>query len=51
MKRGDLSLAIALHSGINLLAAITLLYGDSLLDWADQQLDQLEQIDAIIRMF
>ncbi len=51
MKRGDLSLAIALHSGINLLAAITLLYGDSLLDWADQQLDQLEQIDAIVRMF
>jgi membrane protease YdiL (CAAX protease family) len=51
MKRGDLSLAIALHSGINLLAAITLLYGDSLLDWANQQLDQLEQLDAIVRMF
>jgi hypothetical protein len=48
IRRGDLSLAIALHSGINLLAAITLLYGDSLLDWAD---DYLEQLDAIIRMF
>jgi membrane protease YdiL (CAAX protease family) len=51
IKRGDLSLAIALHSGINLLAAITLLYGDSLLEWANTQLEQFEQIDAIIRMF
>jgi membrane protease YdiL (CAAX protease family) len=51
LKRGDLSLAIAMHSGINLLAAITLLYGDSILDWATTQLDQFEQLDAIIRMF
>lgn len=51
IRRGDLSLAIPLHSGINLLAAIMLLYGDSLLDWANEQLDQIEQLDAIIRMF
>ena len=51
MRRGDLSLPIALHSGINLLAAITLLYGDSVLDWANEQLDQLEQLEAIVRMF
>jgi hypothetical protein len=51
IKRGDLSLAIALHSGINLLAAITLLYGDSVLEWANDQLEQLDQVDAIIRMF
>lgn len=51
IRRGDLSLAIAMHSGINLLAAITLLYGDSLLGWAEEQLDQLEQIEAIIRLF
>jgi membrane protease YdiL (CAAX protease family) len=48
LRRGDLSLPIALHSGINLLAAITLLYGDSLLDWANEQLEQLEQVEAII---
>lgn len=51
LRRGDLSLAIAMHSGINLLAAVTLLYGDSLLKWAEDQLEQLEQIEAIIRMF
>jgi hypothetical protein len=51
IRRGDLSLAIAMHSGINLLAAITLLYGDSLLEWAEEQLDQLQQLEAIIRLF
>jgi membrane protease YdiL (CAAX protease family) len=51
LRRGDLSLAIAMHSGINLLAAVTLLYGDSILKWAETQLDQLEQLDAVIRMF
>ena len=48
LKRGDLSLAIAMHSGINLLAAVTLLYGDSLLDWANEQIEQLEQIEGIV---
>jgi CAAX protease family protein len=42
LRRGDLSLAIALHSGINLLAAITLLWGDDLLRWSEQQLEQVE---------
>jgi len=40
-----------MHSGINLLAAVALLYGDSLLDWANEQIEQLEQIEAIIRLF
>lgn len=51
LRRGDLSLAIAMHSGINLLAAVTLLYGDSLLNWAENQLDNLEQVEGIIRLF
>lgn len=51
MMRGDLSLAIAMHSGLNLLAAVTLLYGDSILEWAELQLEQLEQIEAVIRLF
>lgn len=48
LRRGDLSLAIALHSGLNLLAAISLLYGPSILEWAEIQ---LEQIEAVIRLF
>lgn len=44
LKRGDLSLPIALHSGINLLAAISILYGAELLEWSETQLDQLEGI-------
>ncbi len=51
IRRGDLSLAIALHSGINLLAAISLLYGDSLLKWAEDQMEQLEQLEAIVAWF
>lgn len=50
LRRGDLSLAIAMHSGINLLAAITLLYGDSILNWAENQMDQLEEIQAVVRL-
>ena len=44
IKKGDLSLAIAVHSGINLLAAIGILYGADLLEWSDQQLQQIEGI-------
>lgn len=47
LKRGNLSLAIALHSGINLLAAIGLLYGESLLKWAE---DQMETVGVLVRM-
>jgi membrane protease YdiL (CAAX protease family) len=47
-KKGDLSLPIALHSGINLLAAISILYGSQLLEWSEQQLDQIE---GVIRIF
>jgi membrane protease YdiL (CAAX protease family) len=44
LRRGDLSLAIALHSGINLLAAISLLWGPELLEWSEQQIEQLEAV-------
>jgi CAAX protease family protein len=44
LRRGDLSLAIALHSGINLLAAISLLWGDELLQWSERQLEQMEGV-------
>lgn len=48
LRRGDLSLPIAIHSGINLLAAITILYGTELLEWAETE---LEQIEGIIHFF
>jgi membrane protease YdiL (CAAX protease family) len=42
LRRGDLSLPIAIHSGINLLAAISILYGAELLEWSEKQLEQIE---------
>ncbi len=48
MRSGDLSLPIALHSGINLFAAIGILYGDQLMNWYEQQATQLE---GVIRFF
>jgi len=48
LRRGDLSLPVAIHSGINLLAAITILYGAELLEWSETQ---LEQIEGLVRFF
>lgn len=48
LKRGDLSMAIALHSGINLLAAITLVWGDELLEWSERQLEQVESLAVLL---
>lgn len=44
LRRGDISMAIALHSGINLLAAITLVWGSDLLEWSEQRLEEIEGI-------
>jgi membrane protease YdiL (CAAX protease family) len=44
LRRGELSLPIAIHSGINLLAAISILYGDELLEWSERQLEQIEGV-------
>ncbi len=48
LRRGDLSLAIALHAGINLLAAISLLWGPELLEWSERQLEQLEAVVSMV---
>lgn len=48
MRTGNLSLPIALHSGINLLAAISILYGSDLLEWSN---DRLDQIEGVISLF
>jgi hypothetical protein len=44
LRTGDLSLPIALHSGINLLAAVSLLWGDDILEWSEQKLEELEAL-------
>lgn len=48
LRRGDLSLVIAMHSGINLLAAISLVWGQDLLDWSERQLEQIEGIISLL---
>jgi membrane protease YdiL (CAAX protease family) len=50
LHRGDLSLSIALHSGVNLLAAFLIVWGPEITEWLEIQLDELEQVDAFIRM-
>lgn len=48
LRRHNLSLAIALHSGINLLAAISLLWGSQIQDWAEQRLDEIEAVIGLL---
>ncbi len=50
MTRGDLSLAIPLHAGVNLLAAFFLVWGPEVLDWLELQLEELESgtLNAVI---
>jgi len=48
MRTGNLSLPIALHSGINLLAAISILYGSDLLEWSNERLDQIEGVISLL---
>jgi membrane protease YdiL (CAAX protease family) len=49
LHRGDLSLSIALHSGVNLFAAFLIVWGQEITDWLDLQLEDLEQVDAVVR--
>jgi membrane protease YdiL (CAAX protease family) len=49
LHRGDLSLSIALHSGVNLLAAFLIVWGPEITEWLELQLDELEEVDAIVR--
>ena len=44
LRRGDLSLAIPIHAGVNLTAALLLLFGDDLARWAEEQRQLLEGI-------
>jgi membrane protease YdiL (CAAX protease family) len=50
LHRGDLSMSIALHSGFNLLAAFFIVWGADIIEWLELRLDELEQVDAVIRL-
>lgn len=50
LHRGDLSLAIALHSGVNLLAAFLIVWGPEIIEWLELQLEEFEQANALIRI-
>lgn len=53
MRRGDLSLAIPLHAGVNLLAAFFLIWGPEIQEWLELQLEEIESggVNAVIHTF
>ncbi len=48
IRTGSLSLPLFLHAGVNLTAALLLLYGEPLLDWLDE-MSGLEPAESLIR--
>lgn len=48
LRRGNLSLPIALHSGVNLLAGIFIVWGPQIEDWAETQLDEIEGLITLL---
>ena len=48
LRRGNLSLAILTHAGVNLLAAILLVFGDEIADWLERTQEQLEQLGTLL---
>jgi len=51
LRRGDLSLAIPLHAGVNLTAALLLVFGDQITAWLEDAQANLEQIEGLVRLF
>lgn len=51
VRRGNLSLAIPLHAGVNLIGALLLIYGDRLTDWLERMSEDLGQVEGVIRLF
>lgn len=49
MRRGDLSLAVPLHAGVNTLAAFLIVWGDEIIEWLEQQVGELETAAAAVR--
>jgi membrane protease YdiL (CAAX protease family) len=51
LRRGDLSLAIPLHAGVNLTAAVLLVFGDQLSAWLEDAQQNLDQIEGLVRFW
>lgn len=49
LKTGNLSLPLTLHAGVNLTAALLLLYGGRLLEWLDEMAG-LEPAESVLRL-
>ena len=49
VRRGDLSLAIPIHAGVNLTAALILVFGDQIADRLTDLQENLEQVEAVVR--
>lgn len=49
IRTGDLSLPMFLHAGVNLTAALLLLYGGQLIDWLDR-MSGLEPAEGLVRL-
>lgn len=51
IRRGNLSLAIPLHAGVNLVGALLLIYGDRLVDWLERMSEEMEQAAVVLRFW
>ncbi len=49
LRRGDLSLAIPLHAGVNLLAAFLIVWGPEIIEWLEEQVEELETALGVVR--
>jgi membrane protease YdiL (CAAX protease family) len=50
IRRGNLSLAIPLHAGVNLVGALVLFFGEDLIDWLERVSEEMEQIEGVVRL-
>ena len=50
LRRGNLSLAILTHAGVNLTAAILLVFGDDIVDWLEEMAENAETIEGLLTL-
>ena len=50
LRRGNLSLAIFTHAGVNLTAALLLIFGDDLIDWLEEMAENAETVEGLLSL-
>jgi len=50
IRRGNLSLAIFTHAGVNLTAAILLIFGDDIIDWLEEMAENAETVEGLLSL-